>query len=548
MTLSLWRRWRPSGVVLLTSLVALTACGPVSRGEAEVPFGSTTPSAETGASSLTWLLAKEPTVLDPDTDASTSDDTILSNVCERVMQIQPDLSLEQGLATKAEWVDETHLVLTITDEAHFHDGSPLTAEDVLFSLERHAAEGAGESDEFENVVSMEVTDENKVTIETSTADAILLQALGGDAGIVWNQKVIDEYGAGYGLPGTPDACSGPYELGSWEPGTSLTLNKAENYWNPEREALTETITFRWAEASAVVNSLRATEADGSYLDAASSAVPLLGNDDLTVTQGPATNAWVLIPTARGAAVDPRIRRALSLSLERDGIDKAAFGDLALPGRAPVGSGAWGYERDRFEAAAEELEGVPSTPSEEDRAQAEELVAEAAADGVSTELKIASTGDVTRNVIAGGVLAAAQSIGLDASITSVPSSQYGDFYGDENLRNSADLWIDEYYISKTDPLGFYKNGATGASVNYAGYSNPDYDELVDRAYATTDDQTRAELTIELQRKWTEDMVWIPVVETPSTMVTDSRVTGAPASAAYLYYPWAADLGVAEEETQ
>ncbi len=539
------QRCRHWGMGMLASTVLLlSACGPGGGPVAQVSFSATTDPATSAKDSLTWLLAKEPTVLDPDTDASTADDTVLANVCERIMQIHPDLSLSPGLATEAKWVDDTHLVLTLEESAHFHDGSPITAEDVLYSLERHAAEGAGESDEYTNVVAMTITSDHEITIETSQPDAILLQALGGDAGIVWNRAVIDEYGDQYGLPGTTDACSGPYEIAEWQAGSSLRLEKAEDYWNPERAALSDSITFRWAEDSAVVNSLRAGEADGSYLDSASSAVPLLGNDDLRVTQGPATNAWVIIPSARGAGTDARIRRALSLALERDGIDAAAFGGLAQPGRAPVGSGSWGYERDAFAQAVDKLGGVPATPSDDDLATARELVAEAKADGVTTSLTVASSGDVTRNVIANGVLSAAESIGLSPTIRTIPASQYGDFYGDEELRDQADLWIDEYYISKTDPLGFYKNGTSDASVNYAGFSDPEYDALISQAYAATDDSERARLTIDLQRRWNQAMVWIPVVETPSTLVTGSFVTGAPASAAFLYYPWAADLGTRE----
>ena len=148
------RRWSAGA---LASTLLLAACGPGADTEAHVPFSSTTDVAAAGKSSMTWLLAAEPTVLDPDTDASTADDTVLANVCERLMQIQPDLSLGPGLATDATWTDDTHLVLTITDQAHFHDGSPITADDVLYSLNRHAAEGAGESDEYGNVVGMSVT-------------------------------------------------------------------------------------------------------------------------------------------------------------------------------------------------------------------------------------------------------------------------------------------------------------------------------------------------------------------------------------------------------
>lgn len=149
------------------------------------------------------------------------------------------------------------------------------------------------------------------------------------------------------------------------------------------------------------------------------------------------------------------------------------------------------------------------------------------------------------MIANALVAAAQSIGLEAEITVIPQVQYGDFYSDPELRGQADLWPDEYYISKNDPLGFYKNGASDASVNFGVFADPEYDALVDEGYAATDDAERAEITTELQKRWVEHAVWIPVVATPSTLIMSNDVTGVPASAAFIYYPWAVDLGSTEE---
>lgn len=539
------RRRVTLAIVTAAALVApLAACAADDAGSddaVEVPFGPTTAAAASGLDSITWMLPSEPTTLDADIDATTADDTVLANVCERIMQVQPDLSLDLGLAESAEWADDTHLVLTIRDGVTFHDGSALTVDDVLWSLERHAAEGAAESDEYGNVVGMSVTGDREITIETTQPDAILLQALAGDGGIVWNPRVIEEQGDAFGTPSSPDACSGPFELASWEPGDRLVLAAYEDYWDDEGVALSDEVVFRWADESAVVNAIAAGEAHGAYLDNAAAAVNLVGQEGVTVAQGPSTNVWVAIPNAIGALADERIRLALSLALDRQGIADAAFGGLAEPWATPVGSGAWGYEQDAFEAAYDELEGAPASPSEDDIAEAQALVQEV---GDVDPIVIGSNGDASRNVIANALVAAAQSIGLEAEIETVPDTQYGDFYSDQAFRDRADIWIDEYYISKNDPLGFYKNGASDSSVNHSGFASDEYDQLVLDAYAATDDAERAELTIELQRQWSESMVWISVVATPSTVITSADVTGEPASASYLYHPWAAALGSVE----
>ncbi|WP_022893755.1 ABC transporter substrate-binding protein [Agromyces subbeticus] len=524
--------------------IALTGCtadggDPSTAPAIDIPFGATTPAASGPVDSVAWMLPAEPATFDFDIDSGAAENTVFANVCERLMAVQPDLTTVPHLAESAEWVDDTHVVFTIRTDATFHDGSPVTADDVLWSMQRHAAEGADESDEYANVTAMEKTGANEITVTLAQRDAIFIQAMAGNGGMVLNPRVVEAQGENFGAPGTPDACSGPYTLGEWKPGTSLTIEKAENYWDASREVLASEVVFRWADQSAVVNALTAGEADGSYLDSPASAIPLQSVDSVSLAQGPSTNAWVLLATERGALADERIRQALSLALDRAGIAKAAFGDLAEPSKTPIGSGAWGYERDAFEAAYEALEGAPASPSASDLEAAKELVAEAGAP--DEPIVIASDGGSVRNVVSNALVAAAKSIGLEAEIATIPSAQYGDFYSDAELRGQADLFSDEYYISKNDPVGFYKNGASTASVNFVGFDDPEYDELVTQAFAATDDAERAELAIELQRRWVEATPWLPVTQSPSTVAYSSKLTGLPSSAAYLYYPWAADLG-------
>ena len=510
--------------------------------ELEVPFGPSTPEPAGEIETVTWMLPGEPTTLDSDIDATTADDMILANTCDRLMQVQPDLSLTNSIAKKTEWVDDTHLVLTIRQDATFHDGSKVSTEDVLWSMKRHSAEGAGESDEYEKVVSIDQTGADQITVTTTQPDAIFLQAMAGDGGIIWNPRVIEAEGDKFGSPKSASGCGGPFEVQEWVPGSQVVLKRNENYWNADGVATAKNVILRWADEAATVNSLTAGEVQGAYFDNPASAKPFLNDTKNSVFQGPATNAWVAEATPKGALKDVRLRQALSLAINREGIAQAAFGGLAEPWKTPVGSGAWGYEKEVFEAAYQALAGAPAEPAEADLAQAKELVAAA---GAPTEpLVIASNGTPIHNVIANALVDAAKKIGLTAEIKAIPEVQYGDFYNDEALRNSADLWPDVYYISKADPLGFYKNGRSDASRNFVGYTDADYDRIVDEAYAATDDAERAELTIELEKKWVENAVWLPVVATPATLVMSNDITGAPSSAAFLYYPWAADLGTSE----
>jgi peptide/nickel transport system substrate-binding protein len=530
-----------AGLVGLTAACGGTAATTKAPDVASLTLVDQTAKAAGPLEKATWLLGEEPGTLDLDIDGGTPNRTVMTNVCERLMQTQPDMTVKPWLAEKVDQPTPTTMVFTLRAGTTFHDGTPMTAADVVWSLERHAAEGMNESDEFEDVESVKKTGDAQVTVTFKKANALFIQAMAGDAGIVLNRKVVERLGKDYGTPGHEDACSGPYRLGEWKSGTEITIERDDAYWNKDVKPLTKAVTFRWADDSAMVNSLVTAAADGAYLAETGAAVALAKNPAVNVAYGPTTRVFVLLPTDRGIMKDSRIRRALSLVIDRSGIAKSGFAGLARPWKVPVGAGAWSYERPAFQDAYDRLQGAPGAPDDATMAEAKKLVQEAGSP--ATPIVVATDGDQARSVIANAVVDAAGKLGLVAEIKTVPSSEFGAFYTDKAKRAQVDLVPDDWYITKSDPVGFYDNGLSGSSNNWVGFDSPDYDALVAKALETTDDAQRAKHVIDLQNRFTADMVWISLVEVPSTVVLNKKVTGPPASMTYFGYPWAVDLGAA-----
>ncbi|GGT05836.1 ABC transporter substrate-binding protein [Streptomyces kurssanovii] len=505
---------------------------------AQLTLTPTTAKAEGEVPTVNWLLEDEPDSLDLDTQGGSAGRTVLSNVCERLYQLQPDMSVQPSLVRQATRPDARTLVLALRDDVTFHDGSAMTADDVLFSLRRHARPDMEQSDEFDNVAGMTTTGDLEITITFKQPDALFTKALAGDAGLVHNREQVEKSGKDFGTPGQPDACSGPYRLGDWKSGDSIVINRSDTYWG--EKPLTQQVVFRWADDSAMVNALKTGAADGTYADSISTAAALRGTKGLDQHYGPSTAALALIPTERGGLADPDIRRALALTLDRAGIARSGYGGLVEPWATPVGSGAWGYEKEAFAAAQEQLTGAPARPGADDIAEAKKLVenAEAAPD---KPIVIGTDSSQGRLVIANAVRAALQQIGLEGQIKTVPPAEYGEFYGDKEARAGIDVLVADWYISKSDPIGFYDNGLSDSSNNWVGYRSPEYDSKVKEAMRTLDDKKRAALVIDVQRRFSEAAVWIPVAQMPTALVIDDKLTGPPASMAYLYYPWAAALG-------
>ena len=537
----------PTRLLPATSVLALLvltgACGADGGGQALTPPPEsdllvTTDPAAAPVEHVDWMLTAEPVTLDPDLDSGNNEDTVTGNVCERLFQTQPDLSVEPHLAAAVDRPDPRTIVYTLRDDVTFHDGSTMTADDVVWSLERHAADGGDESDEFESVESMEATGEHEVTVRLSEPDALFVMPMAGNGGIVYQRSGVEAAGDDFGSPGSPDACSGPYEVTEWRAGSSLTITEDPDYWDGSVDVRAGLVTFRWADGSALVNALTSGDAQGVFLSEPSAAAPLADNDAVGTYYGATTTSWQLFPTTKGAVTDPRIRTALSLAMDREGIAKAAFAGGAEPWRLPVGPGSWGYEREAFETAYDEVDVAPASPSEDDIARAKDLVADAGDPGT---IVVASDGTPVNTVIANAVRSAAQEIALEVEITTMSDAQWGELFSSEQARQQVDLFITDWYLSKPDPIGMYDNLLGGSVNNYLGFEDREYDDTVTAAIGEYDEPTRAELALRAQEIWMDNMLTVPLVMAPNTLVLSDDLTGVPVAVAYLSYPWAADLG-------
>jgi peptide/nickel transport system substrate-binding protein len=533
---------------LAGAMTLTAACGGADTGSSadnraavdvsKLKLTPTTATATGAVSLVNWLLEDEPESLDLDTQGGSAGRTVLSNVCERLYQLQPDMSVRPSLVEKESRPDAKTLVLTLREGVTFHDGSPMTADDVLFSLDRHAEPEMEQSDEFDNVDRMRKTGDREITVTFKQPDALFTKALAGDAGLVYNAEQVKKAGDEFGTPGQGDACSGPYELSGWKSGDSITLTASDGYWG--KKPLTKKVVFRWADDSALVNALSTGAADGAYADTVGAAVSLRGKPGLEQYYGPSTATLALLPTERGGLADPDIRRALSLVLDRAGIAKSGYGGLVEPWTTPVGSGSWGYEKATFAAAQKKLTEAPATPDAQDIAKAKELVkkAKAAPDG---PIVIGTDSTQGRLVIANAMRAALAKIGLKGQIKTLSSAAYSEAYGDKGARADFDVLVADWYISKSDPIGFYDNALSDSSNNWVGFKSADYDAKVKEALRTIDDTERAGLVVDIQQQFADAAVWIPVAQMPTVLTLNSKLTGPPASMAYLYSPWAAELG-------
>nr|WP_237467367.1 ABC transporter substrate-binding protein [Leucobacter chromiireducens] len=457
--------------------------------------------------------------------------------------MQPDLSIQPNLATESDTSDGKVWTISLRDDVTFWDGTPMTVEDVVFSINRHLVPEEGSywgGGVVANIASVEGTGANEITITLNTPDYTLPSSLSTIIGVVVQQKQREAAGENYGNPETGVMCTGPLQFtpGDWKQGQSITLDRYDGYWNADKQAQAKQVEIGFVvDPTAIANGLATGEIQGSY-DVPLPALGQLGSSSTgTLYAGQGMQDMAIISTGEGLFGDPVVRRALTRATDRQAIADTVYEGTGTVARSVVPQSAW----DAIEGVAElRDEQLPDLSFDLDAAKAE---LEAADVDLSQPIKIAYPSERgfyadILNEMANG----AKELGITLEPTGVPSAQFGAFFSDAEARKGFDGFVTTNYLSAPDPLLHLISVAkTGSDQNYAGFSDPQVDAALDAAIGESDAQKRAELTVEAEAMIMEAQPWVPINDLAVRLYMDESITGAPASFVYLYYPWAADIG-------
>lgn len=539
---------------LLLAAATLAACGGGSStpggGTADggtaaaVELTATTPAADGAIDQLVWALPYgEPTSLDPVKVGDYSPDTVVGNVCEGLMGVTAEFDFEPRLAERVSRPNPRTLVFDLRDDVSFTDGKPLTAEDVVYSLDRNRDRATASfwAGTYAAVSSIERTGPRQVTVRFSKPDAIFEQMMATVAGYVSEKAYVESRGADYGTPNGGVMCTGPFALERWASGDSITLTRNDNYWNPELKAKAASVSFRFlSDPSTLTSALLSGEVDGSYEVPSTSVTVLSRSPSGTLYTGPSTQISELLPTqAAGPMADPRMRAALDLAIDKDALVRNVWKGAATPLNTMIPPSAWGGGEARavYQAGYDAL---PRT-GEAQIEQAKALVAEARPESTSFTVGVGA-GDQSGLQTLTFMQAAAKEIGLQMTIKQMQPTEFSDAFYNPDARSGLDFLYALGYLEIPNPLLYapYYTQPRGL-FNWTGYDDPKVAGLIDEALTQVDPVRSARLFVEAQARYTPQRLVIPLATPAERLYMNERISGAPASFAYMSMPWAAMIG-------
>jgi peptide/nickel transport system substrate-binding protein len=219
---------------LAVSVVALL--GATSAQAADLVIGSST----------------EPSALDPHFSRTGNNQNVAAQIFDRLIQPDPNLQVTPSLAESWQNVDPTTWRIKLRPSITFHDGSPLTAEDVIYSLNR-AKDIPNSPAPFTGnvgaIASMTALDPRTIEFKTKGPTPDFIEQI-GLVYIVQKKlaegKSIEAFNNGSATIGT-----GPYKLKEWVPSDHVTLARNDGYWGPKPAFENVTIKFIANDAARV---------------------------------------------------------------------------------------------------------------------------------------------------------------------------------------------------------------------------------------------------------------------------------------------------------
>lgn len=536
-------------LVVVFLLCAVAACGKPHETETDTAddLPSSVPPATKDVASVTWnLVGGEPNSLDPVKIFSGPELQVNANTCESLLRLDDSGSTQPGLATSIDRPDDTSYVVHLRDGVEFFDGKPMTADDVVFSLDRIRDPSAGSyfGSFARNVADVSATDDQTVTITLKRPDAVFYAMLASPMGQVVQKAYVERVGAKYGSPSAGVMCTGPYSLAEWNQGSEIVLEANPSWWGRDEQPVrTESATFTFVTDEATsTQALLNGDIDGSFGLAGSTIDGLRAADNGQVYVGPSTMQLVLVPTELGprsnsALANRQIRHAFAKSIDYDGILASVYGGAAEPLRAAMPPGGWGDAKSIYSDAYGRLE----DPAR-DLDAAKNLIAESGIKKPHVTLAVPT--DIPSYVTIGEIIKSnAEQAGFDVTLQTLPTAAYRAFFSDEKARSKVDVFLADWYADIPEPTQLYTQfGIPGGSADFGGYDNPKVAGLLKEATATLDDTKRAELVVQAQQTLTDDLVWIPLAYPLQTLFLSDDLGGAStAFPSVMYSPWLHSVG-------
>jgi len=428
------------------------------------------------AADLRIGLQEDPDVLDPDQSRTFVGRIVYTSLCDKLVDITPELKIIPQLATGWKWsADGLTLTMDLREGVTFHDGTPFNAEAVVANIERskNMPESRRKS-EVKSIESVAASGPYQVEMTLAAPDATLLAQLADRAGMMVSPTAAAAAGADFG---NKPICSGPFKFVERIQQDRIVLEKFADYWNADAFHFDKVTFLPIPDTTVRLANLRSGDLDMLERLAAPDAAGVKSDANLQYAEAVSLGyQGITINVGNGDRAknpfgqDARLRQALELSIDREALNQVVFEGVSAAGNQPFPPASPWYDKD-----------VPVPARDVEKAKA--LMKEAGFESFDLEVQVAN------NPVQTQVMQVVQAMAAEAGFNiSLKSMEFATLLQEQTAGNYQASQVG--WSGRVDPDGNIHQFMTcKGGINDSKYCNPEVDKLLDAARTSTDEADR-----------------------------------------------------------
>jgi peptide/nickel transport system substrate-binding protein len=467
---------------------------------------------------LRWAGSGAAFGFDPHSMTSSFDDALRDPVYESLIAFDSDMTMSGHLATSWKPLDSTTWEFKLRENVRFHDGTPFTAADVVFSIRRAQAETSAEKDTLEKIVGVEATDPLTVRVTTRLPAALLWYDLSYVR--IMSKAWAERHGVR--RPADPDKQeqtyaldrangTGPFILERFAKDGSYVMVRNPDWWGYKRypHNIDRIIRLPVTSTEEGVELLLKGDIDFLYGEPYEALARIEGTEGLKLARGPQFNVHRLGFDQSSAELrssnikgrnpfrDRRVRQAVYQAIDIEALVQEVHRGLAIPVGMPIAPGVNGY-------TPELAQRPPYDPG-----QARTLLAEAGyPQGFSVTLDCPNDWSRARGeALCRFIAPQLAAVGIDVTVNFQPTNQHWAKLGRRETDFFMDGWI-EGFDSGDTLLALYHSRGTERTT---GYTNSRVDELIDNIQQELVTYVRDAMIEEVWKVVLGDIVYVPLYQ-------------------------------------
>jgi peptide/nickel transport system substrate-binding protein len=471
------------------------------------------------AQTLRWAAQNDILTLDPHSQNHATTNVILMHAYEGLTRYSAKYEVEPALATKWTYISPTQVRFDLRKGVKFQDGTPFTADDVLFSFGRIKQPQGTMAIYVTGISEIKKIDDHTVDFILASPQPILLRniidfrivskawAEKNKSTNVQDYKAKEENFASRNVMGT-----GAYRILSWQPEQRIMMARNEAWWDKNTGNISQVVYTPIKSESTRVAALLSGDVD-MLTDVPTQDVDRLRTDKkLKVVDGPEVRTIFFAPDigsnelkyssvkGKNPFKDKRVREALSVAIDREAIKRNIMRGLSVPAALIVAPGVNGYDKGLDTVAKADVE------------KAKKLLADAGyPNGFEFQLNCPNNRYVNDEKICQAAIAMWARIGLKVNLASENMATY--IQKVQNFDTSMYLlgWGVATYDALYSLQSLARTRTTGpdGNFNFSRLSDPALDKLIDAMKGETDVAKRNGMVRDALVRLRDEMLLIPL---------------------------------------